>query len=57
MEFRPDDVVGKIMTEPAAIHRLLEPEEVASLALYLSSYDASGISGAASTSDLGLSAR
>ena len=53
----PDDVVGKIMTEPAAIHRLLEPSEVASLALYLSSDYASGITGAALDIDLGWTAR
>jgi 3-hydroxybutyrate dehydrogenase len=53
----PDEVVQKIMTAPAAIHRLLDPEEVASLALYLSSNDASGITGAALDIDLGWTAR
>ena len=38
-----DDVVRKIMLEPAAIRRLLEPDEVASLALYLCSDKAAGI--------------
>jgi 3-hydroxybutyrate dehydrogenase len=52
-----EDVVRKIMTEPAAIHRLLEPEEVASLALYLCSDEASGITGAALDMDLGWTAR
>ena len=52
-----DDVIRKIMTEPAAIHRLLEPEEVASLALYLCSDEASGITGAALDMDLGWTAR
>src|ERR1700691_6061413 len=52
-----DEVVRKIMTEPAAIHRLLEPAEVASLALYLCSDDAAGITGAALDMDLGWTAR
>jgi 3-hydroxybutyrate dehydrogenase len=51
------DVVTKIMTEPAAIHRLLEPEEVAALALYLCSDEAAGITGAALDIDLGWTAR
>lgn len=53
----PDEVVSKIMTEPAAIKRLLEPEEVASLALYLCSEAAAGITGAALDIDLGWTAR
>jgi 3-hydroxybutyrate dehydrogenase len=53
----PADVVQKIMTEPAAIHRLLEPEEVASLAIYLCSDAAAGITGAAIDIDLGWTAR
>jgi 3-hydroxybutyrate dehydrogenase len=52
-----DDVVRKIMTEPAAIHRLLDPDEVASLALYLCSDAAAGITGAAIDIDLGWTAR
>jgi 3-hydroxybutyrate dehydrogenase len=52
-----DDVIRKIMTEPAAIHRLLEPDEVASLALYLCSDAAAGITGAALDIDLGWTAR
>jgi len=51
------DVVRQIMTEPAAIRRLLEPEEVASLAVYLASDDAAGITGAALDIDLGWTAR
>ncbi|HTV58172.1 MAG TPA: 3-hydroxybutyrate dehydrogenase [Verrucomicrobiae bacterium] len=51
------EVVTKIMTGPAAIQRLLEPEEVASLALYLCSEAASGITGAAIDIDLGMTAR
>lgn len=52
-----EDVVTKIMTEPAAIKRLLDPAEVASLALYLCSDQASGITGAALDIDLGWTAR
>lgn len=52
-----EDVIRKIMTEPAAIHRLLEPDEVASLALYLCSDAAAGITGAALDIDLGWTAR
>lgn len=51
------DVVAKIMTEPAAIKRLLEPDEVASLALYLCSDQAAGFTGAALDIDLGWTAR
>jgi 3-hydroxybutyrate dehydrogenase len=53
----PDEVVRKIMLEPAAIRRLLEPDEVASLALYLCSDKAAGITGAALDIDLGWTAR
>lgn len=53
----PEEVVRKIMTEPAAIHRLLEADEVASLALYLCSEEAAGITGAALDIDLGWTAR
>jgi len=53
----PAGVVTKIMTEPAAIRRLLEPEEVAALALYLCSDEAAGITGAALDIDLGWTAR
>lgn len=53
----PEEVVAKIMTEPAAIHRMLEPSEVASLALYLCREEASGITGAALDIDLGWTAR
>jgi 3-hydroxybutyrate dehydrogenase len=52
-----EEVVGKIMLEPAAIRRLLEPEEVAAMALYLCSDAASGITGAALDIDLGWTAR
>jgi Enoyl-(Acyl carrier protein) reductase len=48
-----DDVIRKITTEPAAIHRLLNPEEVSALGLHLCSEQASGITGAALDIDLG----
>src|SRR2546429_7595988 len=41
------EVVEKIMVAEAAIHRLLEPEEVAQLATYLCTDAASGITGSA----------
>lgn len=53
----PEDVVTKIMTEPAAIRRMLEPSEVASLALYLCREEARGITGTAIDIDLGWTAR
>jgi 3-hydroxybutyrate dehydrogenase len=51
------EVVEKLMTGPAAIHRLLEPSEIASLALYLCSDAAAGITGAALDIDCGWTAR
>jgi 3-hydroxybutyrate dehydrogenase len=45
------------MLEPAAIKRLIEPSEVAHLALFLASEDAKSITGAAYTLDLGWTAR
>ncbi len=52
-----DEVIGKIMLEPAAIKRLIQPEEVADLALFLASDKASAITGAAHMIDLGWTAR
>ncbi|MGD0903938.1 MAG: SDR family oxidoreductase, partial [Terracidiphilus sp.] len=52
-----EDVVQKIMLQPAAIRRLLEPSEVASLARYLCTDEAAGITGAALDIDLGWTAR
>ena len=45
------------MTEPAAIKRLLEPEEVAALTVFLCSDGTSGITGSALDIDLGWTAR
>ncbi len=52
-----DEVVRKIMLEPAAVKRLIEPSEVADLALYLASERASAITGAGHLIDLGWTAR
>ncbi len=48
-----EDVIQKIMLEPAAIKRLLEPGEVASLVKYLCTDEAAGITGTALDIDLG----
>jgi len=53
----PEEVIENVMLEPAAIKRLIEPEEVASLAAYLCSEAASVITGAAWAIDLGWTAR
>jgi 3-hydroxybutyrate dehydrogenase len=53
----PEEVVEKVMLEPAAIKRLIEPEEVADLVAYLCSEQAATITGAAWTMDLGWTAR
>ena len=50
------EVVEKIMLAEAPIRRLLEPSEVAKLAAYLCSDDASGITGSALTIDCGWTA-
>ena len=51
------EVVEKVMLAPAAIKRLIEPEEIAEFALYLASDKASIITGAAHMLDLGWTAR
>jgi 3-hydroxybutyrate dehydrogenase len=53
----PEAVVETIMLEPAAIKRLIEPAEIASLILYLCSDAASAITGSALNIDLGWTAR
>jgi 3-hydroxybutyrate dehydrogenase len=53
----PDEVTEKIMLAPAAIKRLLEPEEVAALAVFLCSEQAAGITGSAHSIDCGWTAR
>lgn len=51
------DVVGNVMLEDAAIKRLIEPEEVASLVVYLCSDKARSVTGAVWTIDSGWTAR
>jgi 3-hydroxybutyrate dehydrogenase len=51
------EVIERLMTGPAAIHRLLEPSEIASLAVYLCGDQAAGITGAALDIDCGWTAR
>jgi 3-hydroxybutyrate dehydrogenase len=53
----PEDVVTKIMLEPAAIKRLLEPSEVAAYVSFLCSDAAAGITGATQVIDCGWTAR
>lgn len=52
-----EEVLEKVMLEPAAIKRLIEPEEVASLAMFLASDIARSVTGAAYTIDAGWTAR
>jgi 3-hydroxybutyrate dehydrogenase len=53
----PEEVIEKIMLEPAAVKRLIEPAEVAEFAAYLCGEGAGVITGAALTMDLGWTAR
>ncbi len=53
----PQQVVEQIMLAPAAIKRLIEPEEVANLALFLCSDAAAALTGGAYTIDAGWTAR
>ena len=51
------EVLAKVMLTEAAIKRLVEPEEVASLVAWLASADAGMVTGASYTMDGGWSAR
>ena len=53
----PQEVIEQVMLGPAAIKRLIEPEEVAALVAYLCSEEAGVVTGAAWTIDLGWTAR
>jgi 3-hydroxybutyrate dehydrogenase len=52
-----EDVIEKVMLEPAAVKRLIEPSEIADLVAYLCSDSGSVITGSAWTMDLGWTAR
>lgn len=52
-----EEVIEKIVLAPAAIKRLLEPEEIAGLVLYLCTDAAAGFTGAALSLDAGWTAR
>ena len=52
-----EEVVSKVMLEPAAIKQLLEPEDVAALVSYVASRAAWGMTGAVLNLDLGWTAR
>jgi 3-hydroxybutyrate dehydrogenase len=53
----PSQVVDQVMLGPAAVKRLIEPDEVASLVMYLCGADSSGVTGASMTMDGGWTAR
>ncbi|SEJ47994.1 3-hydroxybutyrate dehydrogenase [Deinococcus reticulitermitis] len=53
----PQEVEQKVMLEPAAIKRLLDPQDVAALASYVASPAAWGMTGAVLDLDLGWTAR
>ncbi len=52
-----EEVISKVMLEPAAIKQVIEPEEVASLAMFLISNDAKSITGSSYSIDVGWTAR
>ncbi len=52
-----DEVASRVMFEPSAIKRLIEPEEVAAMVGYLCSDEAAAVTGAASVIDGGWTAR
>ena len=54
---RPEEVIEKVMLEPAAVKRLIEPEEVADFVAYLCGPTGAVFTGAALAMDLGWTAR
>ena len=52
-----DEVVDQIILAPAAIKRLIEPDEISHLALFLASEDARSITGSTYSIDAGWVAR
>ena len=52
-----DQVINEIMLAPAAIKRLIEPEEIANMALYLCGPNSNSISGTSIVIDNGWTAR
>jgi len=52
-----EEVIEKVMLAPAAIKRLIEPEEVAALVSWLVSDEAGAVTGGCQTIDLGWTAR
>jgi 3-hydroxybutyrate dehydrogenase len=52
-----DQVINEIMLAPAAIKRLIEPEEIANMALYLCGPNSNSISGTSFVIDNGWTAR
>lgn len=52
-----EEVISKVMLEPAAIKQVIEPEEVASLAMFLISNNAKSITGSSYSIDVGWTAR
>jgi 3-hydroxybutyrate dehydrogenase len=54
---RPEEVIEKVMLEPAAVKRLIEPQEVADFVAYLCGPTGAVFTGAALAMDLGWTAR
>ncbi len=57
LNITPAEVIDRVMLGPAAIKRLIEPDEVAEFAAYLAGPHAGFISGVAHALDLGWTAR
>jgi 3-hydroxybutyrate dehydrogenase len=53
----PEEVIEKVMLEPAAIKKMLEPEDIGNLVVFLCSRAAWGITGSVQLIDLGWTAR